>query len=204
MSDELKSNPDCFAIDSSKGHSLNSRILETWINNTVSDAESLSFPDEVIKKESKLPLVRFGVDRTTLLKSGLQSVDVDRLYRSLFVYSIGFYQLIQTILEHTNKKYTIITGIWKIYAILLEYCCQLDYQMIVTTLNLEKREELEQLEAEFQSQIKKLEGHEKEMNENIENSKLIIQEIQKDLVSEIAKREELEDELLRRGSGHEE
>ena len=65
----------------------------------------------MVKKDSKLPLMRFGIDRTSLLKSGLQTGDVDRLYRSLFVYSIGFYQLIQKTLEHTSKKYVIVTGI---------------------------------------------------------------------------------------------
>lgn len=204
MTEEFTSNPNFFAEDVKNSHKLSSRILETWINNTIADAASLNLPNEVTKKDSKLPLMRFGIDRTTLLKAGLQTSDVDRLYRSLFVYSIGFYQLIQKVLEHTSKKYTIVTGIWKVYAILLEYCCQLDYEMVVTTLNLEKREEIEQLEAEFQTQISKLESHEKELSENILYSKVQLNEVQKELMNEIAKREELEDELLRRGSGHEE
>ena len=76
--------------------------------------------------------------------------------------------------------------------------------MIVTTLNLEKREELDSLEAEFKSQIIKLENNEKEMIENINNSKIQLQDMQKELFIEVSKREEIEDELLRRGSGYEE
>ena len=76
--------------------------------------------------------------------------------------------------------------------------------MIITTLNLEKREEIELLEAEFQSQISKLENQEKEMIENMNFSKIQLQDMQKVLQNEIFKREELEDELLRRGSGYEE
>ena len=204
MNSDFASSPDFSTEDVRNPHKLNSRILETWINTTIADATSLNLPAEMVKKESKLPLMRFGIDRTTLLQAGLQTGEVDRLYRSLFVYSIGFYQLIQKILEHTKKKYTIITGIWKAYAILLEYCCQLDYEMIVKTLNLEKKEEIDQLEAEFQSQISKLESHEKEMTESIVYSKVQLQEVQKELMNEVSKREELEDELLRRGSGHEE
>lgn len=204
MIDHFTSNPDFFAEDNKTAHRLNSRILETWINNTISDASSLNIPGQVLKEDSKLPLMRFGIDRTALLKTGMQAQEVDRLYRSLFVYSIGFYQLIQKILEHTNKKYTIVTGVWKVYAILLEYCCQLDYQMIITTLNLEKREEIEQLESDYQAQISKIENHEKELEESVLAAKEQLEEMQKELHVEIYKREEIEDELMRRGNGHEE
>lgn len=203
LTEQYASNSDLFT-DAQKTQKLNSRVLETWINNTIADAASLNLPHQVIKEDSKHPLMRYGIDRTTLLKSGLQPVDIDRLYRSLFVYSIGFYQLMQKVLERTNKKYTIITSIWKVYAILLEYCCHLDYDMIVTTLNIEKNEELEQLEAGFQIQISKMEQKEKEMQDNISFAKIQLQEVQKELRNEVAKREEIEDELMRRGSGFEE
>jgi hypothetical protein len=187
-----------------RSHKLNPRILETWLNNTVADSEEFEVPSTVIKQENKQPLGRFGIDRSSLLNAGLPSLEIDRLYQSLFVHSIGFYQLILKVLEHTEKKYTIVTGIWKVFAILLEYCCQLDYQMIITTLNLEKREELEQLENEYKGQISLMEEHEKRLLESINSVRAQLKNVQKDLQKEIEKREELEDELLQRGSGHEE
>ena len=102
-----------------------------------------------------------------LLSAGLQAEEVDRIYRSLFVYSIGFFQLIRKILEHTRQKYTIVTGLWKVYAILLEYCCQFDYEMIITTLNLEKREELDHMEKDFKEQIAKNEESQRQMLDSI-------------------------------------
>ena len=187
-----------------RSHKLNPRILETWLNNTVADAEEFELPSSVLKHENKQPLARFGIDRSSLLSAGLPSLEVDRLYQSLFVHSIGFYQLILKVLEHTEKKYTIVTGIWKVFAILLEYCCQLDYQMIITTLNLEKREELEQLENDYKGQISLMEENEKRLMDSINSVKNQLKAIQKDLQKEIEKREELEDELMQRGSGHEE
>ena len=187
-----------------KSHKLNPRILETWLNNTVADSEEFEIPSSVLKQENKQPLARFGIDRSSLLNAGLPSLEIDRLYQSLFVHSIGFYQLILKVLEHTEKKYSIVTGIWKVFAILLEYCCQLDYQMIITTLNLEKREELEQLENEYKGQISLMEEHEKRLLESINSVRVQLKDVQKDLQKEIEKREELEDELLQRGSGHEE
>ena len=187
-----------------QSNKLNPRILETWLNNTVADAEEFEIPLSVIKPENKLPLVRYGIDRTSLMQAGLPSIEIDKLYQSLFVHSIGFYQLILKVLEHTEKKYTIVTGILKVYAILLEYCCQLDFRMIITTLNLEKREEIEQLKNDYKGQIDLKEEQERKLLENINTIRTQLRDVQIDLQKEIEKREELEDELLQRGSGHEE
>ena len=183
---------------------MNSRILEAWINNTVADAEHLDIPGCILKPENRLPLVRYGIDRASLENAGLPASEVGKLYRSLFVYSIGFYQMILKVLEHTNNKYTIVTGIWKVFAVLLEYCCQLDYQMIINTLNLEKREEMEQLEAEYKAQIQEIQEQEKHVQETLNQSRIQLQQVQRDLQKEIQKRQDLEDELMQRGSGHEE
>lgn len=199
------SNRTIFSRDNVRpSYKLNPRILETWLNSTVSDAEDLNVPSSVLKSESRLPLVRFGIDRSSLLNSGLPSIEIDRLYQSLFVHSIGFYELILKVLEHTNKKYSIVTSIWKVFAILLEYCCKLDYEMIITTLNLEKREELDQLENEYKGQISLMEEHAKRLIDNMNVVRTQLRDVQKDLQREIEKREELEDELMQRGSGHEE
>lgn len=61
----------------------------------------------------------------------------DRIYRALFVYSVGFYELIKKCLAHTGKKYTIITAIWKVFSILLEYCCRTDYRMLIQEISKE-------------------------------------------------------------------
>ena len=198
------SDPDVYLKETKHAQKLSPRILETWLNNTIFDAASLDVPEKILKAEAKQPLDRFGIDRTSLLNAGIQSSEIDRIYRSLFVYSIGFYQLVRRIIDHTDKKYTIITGLWKVYAILLEYCCQFDYEMIITTLDIEKKEELSQLETKFREQITKMEDHEKQLTDNINLSRQQLQQVQKDLMDEIGKREELEDELLQRGSGHEE
>ena len=81
---------------------------------------------------------------------------VDRIYRALFVYSVGFYELVEKCLEHTNNKYTIIVAIWKVFAILLEYCCRTDYRTMISKIVQENDEEKERLvksyEAERQAQ----------------------------------------------------
>jgi len=80
---------------------MNPKVLETWINETLQDAEHLDIPGVILKPEHKNPISRYGVDRFELCKSGIPNEMVDRIYRALFVYSVGFYELIKKCLEHT-------------------------------------------------------------------------------------------------------
>jgi hypothetical protein len=78
---------------------------------------------------------------------------VDRVYRALFVYSVGFYELIKKCLQHTEKKYTLITNVWKVFAILLEYCCRTDYRMLISEISKEHKAELDKLDRDFNAKF---------------------------------------------------
>ena len=45
---------------------LNPKVIETWINETLLDAEHLDIPGVVLKPEHKNPVSRYGIDRHTL------------------------------------------------------------------------------------------------------------------------------------------
>jgi len=69
------------------------------------------------------------------------------------VYSVGFYELLNKVLDHTNKKYTVVTALWKVFSILLEYCCRTDYRMLIQEISLEHQKEMERLEAKYQAKF---------------------------------------------------
>ena len=99
---------------------MSPKVLETWIDETLQDAEHLDIPGVILKPEHQSPVTRYGIDRISLVNAKIPAESVDRVYRSLYVYSVGFYELIRNLLKHTEKKYTMITSIWKVFAILLE------------------------------------------------------------------------------------
>jgi len=53
---DLKSNMICQTRMSSK-------VIETWINDTLRDAGHLEIPGVIMKPESQKPLTRYGIDR---------------------------------------------------------------------------------------------------------------------------------------------
>ena len=123
--------------------------METWINETLADAQHLDIPGVILKPEHKNPISRYSIDRITLTNEGVPNEVVDRIYKCLFVYSVGFYELIKTILNHSEKKYSTITNIWKVFSVLLEYCCQSDYRMLISEISNSHKEEIERMEEDF-------------------------------------------------------
>ena len=49
----------------------------------------------MIKTEKKKPLNKFKVDRYTLTNAGISNDNVNRIYSSLFVYTVGFYEMLK-------------------------------------------------------------------------------------------------------------
>lgn len=107
----------------------------------------------ILKPEHKAPISRYGIDRMVFSSAGIPTELVDRVYRALFVYSVGFYELIKKCLQHTDKKYTLITNIWKVFSILLEYCCRTDYRMLISEITKENKAELDKLDREYQAKF---------------------------------------------------
>jgi hypothetical protein len=142
---------------------MDGRVLETWINETLRDAEHLDIPNVILKPEHKDPIERYQIDRLHLQNGGIPKDVVDRIYRALFVYSVGFYQLVNKALMHTNKKYTIITAIWKVFSILLEYCCRTDYRMLISEIEKDHENNMAKLEKKFQDKIAEQAANEKSL-----------------------------------------
>ena len=75
-------------------------------------------------------MMRYGIDNETLISKGLKQEDVNRIYRSLFVYSVGFYEMHKKMVDNKGS-FSICTSIWKVFSICREICCRTDYKMLI-------------------------------------------------------------------------
>lgn len=128
---------------------LSSRVIETWLNDTMTDANHLDIPGIIMKPENKTPLTRYGIDRNQLMAGGLPHHTIDRIYRALFVYSIGFYEMLTKSLSNSSNKDLFQSAIWRVFAVLLEYCCRQNYKMLVSKIAAEHKDQLEGMEKEL-------------------------------------------------------
>ena len=59
------------------------------------DAEELDVPGILKRPEHKNPLSRYEIDRISLNNMGVDLSDIDRVYRTLFVNSVGLFGLLR-------------------------------------------------------------------------------------------------------------
>ena len=77
-----------------EAYGVTAKVMEQWLNDTLSDAQHLDIPGVILQPEHKNPVSRYGIDRIELTNSGIPNEMVDRIYRSLFVYSVGFFEML--------------------------------------------------------------------------------------------------------------
>ena len=119
---------------STSSNNISSKVIENWINATLTDAEHLDIPSVILKPKNKVPLTRYGIDRISLTAAGISAGLVDRIYRSLFVYSVGFFELLKQQMSNCSEEnsLTLLMNLWKAYGVLLEYSCKTEYRLLIS------------------------------------------------------------------------
>eukprot|EP00877_Chromochloris_zofingiensis_P009698 jgi/Chrzof1/4982/Cz15g07110.t1 len=87
------------ALTQDNQHAAGRLLMESWVN------QVLSGPESYLNNQSEAPLQQtsaamkglasYGLARDELLHAGLSNAIVDRLYQSLYVYSVGFFDVLQ-------------------------------------------------------------------------------------------------------------
>ena len=100
---------------------INPKKVEGWIGGALRDAMNKGYVKKEAMKIHKSVLRTFGIDRETLLNNDLDAKNINRLYRALYVYSLGFYELLKEPLKRSKNRKSVLTSLWKVYSVLLQY-----------------------------------------------------------------------------------
>ena len=112
-------------------------VTETWLKKMVERAEG-HFGDDIgpLKEEKQVvkkakskkvnapaaSLRQVGLDRNYLAELGIPRRTVDRLYRAMYVYSVGFNEVVREIMAHCDQNTEVVAHIWRTYTWLLGEC----------------------------------------------------------------------------------
>jgi len=86
---------------------------------------------------------------------GLGKNSVERLYKGLFVYSIGFNELVRSITKKANNSFSVICSVWKVYSILLEFWWKSDYSLLIGQVTAKYLENENKIKVEYQQKYNK-------------------------------------------------
>eukprot|EP00826_Nyctotherus_ovalis_P014173 TRINITY_DN13923_c0_g1_i5.p1 TRINITY_DN13923_c0_g1~~TRINITY_DN13923_c0_g1_i5.p1 ORF type:complete len:321 (-),score=55.49 TRINITY_DN13923_c0_g1_i5:284-1246(-) len=191
---------------------LDIKVLEEWINTILKTIEISAIPKQLLSKEAASPLFKFGIDRKQLMNFGVGEEMIDRIYRALFVYTIGFHELLKSNLSGEAINFGIISNIWKVYALLLEHACELDYKLligesIVSLLVIvlrEHKQEIDRIEVEFAERLEKKKETEARLVIDIEENQKYVKQLEKERDTYKISKKRMESEILQSNQRHDE
>ncbi|KAG2483752.1 hypothetical protein HYH03_017407 [Edaphochlamys debaryana] len=110
-------------------------LLELWVNQVL-DSQAASSPlgatnlgDPLKLDPSALKgLASYGLTRVELLGAGLSNDAIDRLYRCMYVYTVGFFDVMQDTLSHNEFKTEILSNVWKGFLTIAESALQVSFR----------------------------------------------------------------------------
>lgn len=97
-----------------------------------------------------------------------------------------------------------ITNIWKVFAILLEYCCRTDYRMLISEISKEHKAELDALDRDYQKKSEEQANNEKVLKENLDTQHKLCEELERERMNERQMRLKLEEDYTQNTKNHEE
>jgi hypothetical protein len=104
--------------------------MEDWLNSTLLECKVRELAGS-LSRGSEKPLNLFKLDRRELNRLGIGDDQINQLYRTLYVYSVGFYTALD---GYTNglldEAMTLKTRIWNVFNILLQFACEVEFKMI--------------------------------------------------------------------------
>lgn len=156
--DEIKEHRQGVEKSSHKGP-LRKKIIETWLNTILMESSHVELMDAMVANAA---LKKFEIDENSLLSRGIKPETIERIYRSLFVHSIGFNNNLK---EMVGGRIEALKNIWKVYSNLLEYCAEGKFETLVGIIEREKITKIDELREEISRRQHIIEKND-ELNEN--------------------------------------
>lgn len=101
-------------VEGSGSMMINPKVMEVWLNDILEEAQQIDIKSWYLKPGKQKPISQFGIDRQSLGKYGLNTELINRVYRGLFVYSVGFFELLRKWTLHSKSKNSLVATIWRV------------------------------------------------------------------------------------------
>lgn len=93
----MKRQEEDLALVRDRQRYVGAALMETWLNDVLAHRGSAEDDVQLMNPSSKTHagLHAFGISRPELHQSGLSDAQIDRLHRALYVYTVGFSDMLK-------------------------------------------------------------------------------------------------------------
>ena len=144
-------------------------MLEGWLDDLLMKGQQRACPDApgiTAKTSEKYPgLQKAGLDRLSLCALEVTPGAVDRLYRAMYVYSVGFLETVNEAFAHSTSRKELLCTIWNGFLAIAEENLKVGFSSEIAQIaesRLTYLQQIEQLESEVDA-VNSL-RHETEIN----------------------------------------
>lgn len=102
----LQHREDEMALVRDRQRSVGILLLETWLNDVLTSSLPSKPPLDLLQAQpvARHGLRAFGIDRPALLGAGLGDAAVSRLFRGIYVYSVGFSDMLRVRSSRSQRR----------------------------------------------------------------------------------------------------
>ncbi|CAI2364608.1 unnamed protein product [Moneuplotes crassus] len=184
--------------------SVSSDTILQWIKDTLEDATYFQTPDTFTGSDIKNNVMRqYKIDREFLSICGIPEEAISRLYRCLFVYSIGFNDLLKTLLSHCKDKASLISSIWRAFTVILEYSCKVEYKALINKKIEEHQNEITKIEKDHEEAIKDIKLEVLELRNKISGMDKYVRQCEKEKREAIEAKEFIQEQIKNKSEEYE-
>jgi len=157
--------------DGGKPNIMKGRVIESWLNQTLGQAQSKGDGDGDAAALSKSAastaakqmqgLSEFGIDSAALERLGLNQEASKRVYRAMFVYSQGLHAVLQEAVGRSKNASQALLVLWRAFTAVLEHAGQSEQQGADSLAALVQRgneEERARMEDQYRDELSAVQG----------------------------------------------
>ena len=120
--------------------------MEEWLNSKLVECKFRGLAGS-LSKGNENPLVLFKLDRQELTRLGISDDNINHLYRTLYVNSVGFFTALDEFTRNMLEgAMSVKTRIWNVFNVLLQYACETEFKMITTQIIEDYKQQLQEVE----------------------------------------------------------
>jgi len=120
--------------------------MESWLNDALTTKKQDTDPDEppleLLQQGAAAlhGLQNFNLTRADLKQRGLSPKSIERIYRSMYVYTVGFHDILKELFGHCEDKADLVTSVWSGFVAISENTLKSQFKSEFLEMLGEKRE----------------------------------------------------------------